>query len=293
MKVIMTGATGFTGSHILPLLLKQNWDVSCLVRETSDLSKIPRDQVAIRIGDVKRKSSLLEAFQGQDILINVTSLGFGHAANIVQSAVQSGIKRAVFFSTTSIYTTLNPESKQIRLTAEKRIRESGLEYTIIRPTMIYGSSRDRNICKFVKFIQMSPVFPVFGSGEFLIQPVFVKDLARAVIQILDTQVTIGQAYNLSGKTALSLKEIVDEISGQLEKKIYLLNLPPAPFILGLKTIEKLFIPFPISSEQIQRFNEDKAFSHQKAEEDFGYDPISFSEGLSYELEDMEIKKFHD
>lgn len=286
MKILVTGATGFTGSYVLPLLLQKEWNVACFVRETSDISSLPLDQVTLKYGDLADKESITRALEGMDTLVNVASLGFGLASNIIGAAKDAGVKRAVFFSTTSIFTTLNPGSKAIRLEAERLIQESGIPYTIIRPTMIYGSSRDRNLCKFIKFINRFPFFPVFGTGEFKLQPVYVADLGQAVVSILSTDKSVGNAYNLSGGTEITHNEMIQIIAKSLGKRIYLFRLPPGPFILFLSLLEKASLRFPITSEQIQRFNEHKVFSHQDAEEDFGYTPRSFASGLELELREM-------
>jgi uncharacterized protein YbjT (DUF2867 family) len=286
MKILVTGATGFTGSWVVPLLLEKGWDVACFVRETSDISLLPVDKIDLRVGDLNDEESIRTALEGRDTLVNIASLGFGNASNIVMAAKGAEVQRAVFFSTTSIYTGLNPDSKAIRLEAENVIKGSGIPYTIIRPTMIYGSSRDRNLCKFIQFINLSPIFPVFGSGEYQLQPVFVGDLAQAVVSILSTEQTINQAYNLSGGSVLTLNQFVQEISDSLGKRIWILTLPPGPFIWFLSLLEGANLKFPIKSEQIQRFNEHKAFSHQKAYNDFSYSPRSFAEGLFIELREM-------
>lgn len=286
MKILVTGATGFTGSYVVPALLEQGWEVACFVRKTSQTGYLPKDRVELRYGDLMDKGSLLAALEGIDTLVNIASLGFGNAANVVGAAVESGISRAIFFSTTSIYTTLNPDTKAVRLAAERLIMDSGIPYTIIRPTMIYGSPRDRNICKFIRFIKVSPVFPVFGTGEYKLQPVFVEDLAYAVVAILSSDRTIGKSYNLSGGSELTLKEFIRVISEHLGKKTSLIHFPPKPFVLLLSLIEKASIRLPIKSEQIQRFNEHKVFSHQDAADDFGYSPLLFSEGLQIELKEM-------
>ena len=286
MKILVTGATGFTGSYVVPALLEKGWDVTCFVRETSDIRVLPVDKIALRYGDLNDGVSIKTALQGMDTLVNIASLGFGHATNLVNAAKESGVTRAVFFSTTAIFTTLNPDSKAIRLEAERLVQESGIPSTIIRPTMIYGSSRDRNICKFIRFIKLSPVFPIFGSGEFKLQPVYVGDLSKAVVEILLSDRTIGKSYNLSGGSEFTLNDFIREISEGLNKRIGLVHLPPKPFVFLLSLIEKASIKFPIKSEQIQRFNEHKVFSHQNATDDFGYMPMTFSEGLLIELKEM-------
>lgn len=288
MKVLVTGATGFTGSYTVPLLINQGYDVSCFVRNSSDLGHLPSNKFKLIYGDLDQKDTILEALNQVDFLVNIASLGFGHASIVVDSAVSAGIKRAVFFSTTSIFTTLNPESKSIRLEAEKLIKDSNLAYTIIRPTMIYGSSRDRNICKFISFINKSPIFPVFGKGNNKIQPVHVQDLANAVVEILGSENTIGKTYNISGGSVLTLNELIDGIAHFSGKSIIKMYVPSTPFVYLLSLLEKVSIPFPIKSEQIQRLNEDKDFEYYPAKIDFGYSPREFMDGLKEEINEMGI-----
>lgn len=286
MKVLVTGATGFTGSHTVPYLLEEDLDIYCFVRESSDLSCLPLGKVNLVYGDLDDKSSLNKALKKVDTLVNIASLGFGHAPGIIKAAVEEKINRVIFFSTTSIYTTLNPKSKKVRLDAEKRIKDSSLNFTILRPTMIYGSSRDRNICKFIRFINKSPIFPVFGSGDNKQQPVYVNDVAASVVNILRSDETIGKSYNISGGTVLTLNELVELIAKFLGNEIYRLHLPSKPMVKLFRFLEILSLPLPISSEQIQRLNEDKAFDHDRATRDFGYSPIPIENGLRNELLEM-------
>src|SRR5215211_113454 len=101
--------------------------------------------------------------QGADALINIVSLGFGHADSILRAAKEAGIQRAIFISTTAIFTQLNAKSKSIRMDAERLIKSSGLAYTILRPTMIYGSDHDRNMWRLIQFMRYSSIVPIFGD----------------------------------------------------------------------------------------------------------------------------------
>src|SRR5688572_5891103 len=199
MKIFVIGATGFTGSHVVPLLLKSGYEVRCLYRASSDRSLLSDPKIEWELGDVSDSQSLSIAMQGADALVNIASLGFGHADSIISAAKIMGIERAIFISTTAIFTQLNAPSKKIRVAAELAIETSGLKYTILRPTMIYGSNRDRNMWRLIRFMRYSPIVPVFGDGKYLQQPIYVNDVAQAVVSCLDSDKTIGKSYNISGK----------------------------------------------------------------------------------------------
>lgn len=283
MKILVTGGTGFTGSRVVPLLLKNGYEVRCLYRERSDRSLLSNLEIEWTLGDVSNADTLSSAMQGTDVLVNIASLGFGHADSIIHAAKKAGIKRAVFISTTAIFTQLNAGSKQVRLAAETAIQNSGLDYTILRPTMIYGSPRDRNMWRLIRFMRYSPIVPIFGDGKYLQQPIFVDDVAAAILGCLKADVTIGVSYNIAGKHPLTYNEVIDMIAKGMNKRVWKPHIPSKPVVSLLGLFERMRFPFPIKAEQVLRLNENKNFSYTEAQRDFGYSPLSFEEGIGLEL----------
>jgi len=283
MKIFVTGATGFTGSRVVPLLLKSGYAVRCLYRVSSDRSPLNGLNIEWVLGDVSDTESLTSAMQGTDVLVNIASLGFGHADSIIRAAKDAGIKRAIFISTTAIFTQLNAPSKKVRVAAELAVETSGPNYTILRPTMIYGSPRDRNMWRLIKFMRLSPIVPIFGDGKYLQQPIFVDDVAAAVLGCLKADITIGKSYNIAGKHALTYNEVIDTLARAMNKRVWKLHVPSKPVVGLLKLFEKMHIPFPIKAEQVLRLNENKDFSYAEAGRDFGFSPLSFEEGIGLEL----------
>jgi nucleoside-diphosphate-sugar epimerase len=286
MKIFVTGATGFTGSRLVPLLLNNGHEVRCLYRASSDRSSLPQPEIEWAVGDLSDSESLTTAMQGTDALVNIASLGFGHADSIITAAKNAGIKRAIFISTTAIFTQLNAPSKKVRVAAELTIESSGLKYTILRPTMIYGSPRDRNMWRLIRFIKISPIVPIFGDGKYLQQPIFVDDVAQAVVSCLANENTIGKSYNIAGKQALTYNQVIDTIAKKMNKRVWKIHIPSKPVVGLLTLFEKFHIPFPIKAEQVLRLNEDKAFSYEEASKDFGFSPRSFEEGIGLEIHDI-------
>jgi nucleoside-diphosphate-sugar epimerase len=286
MRVLVTGATGFTGSFVVPALVERGHDVACYVRSSSPTARLPLDRISLCYGDLSEPALLEAALRGQQVLVNLASLGFGHAPDIVNAALGAGIRRAVFFSTTAIFTRLDSRSKAIRLAAEEAIRSSRLDYTILRPTMIYGTSRDRNLCRLIRFVKRWRFVPVPGAGQALQQPVYVEDLARAVVRVLDTKATVGKEYNLSGARAVSFSAMIDTVAGLLEIRAVKVHLPVTVLAAAVSAAKQASIPLPVSAEQVLRLTEDKAFDHAEAARDFGYAPRSLQEGILLELREM-------
>ncbi|HUE97605.1 MAG TPA: NAD-dependent epimerase/dehydratase family protein [Anaerolineales bacterium] len=283
MKVFVTGGTGFTGSYVVSLLIKNGYEVRCLYRPGSDRSAYRQPQLEWALGDISDSQVLSASMQGTDALVNIASLGFGHADSIVRAAQVAGIQRAVFVSTTAIFTQLNAKSKQIRVAAENAIETSGLKYTILRPTMIYGSPRDRNMWRLIRFMRYSPIVPIFGDGNYLQQPIYVGDVAQAIVSCLCNDQTIVKSYNIAGKHPLTYNQVIDTIAKQMSKRVWKIHIPSAPVISLLKFFERFHIPFPIKGEQVLRLNENKNFSYEEAGRDFGFSPLAFEEGIKIEL----------
>ncbi|HNQ95766.1 MAG: NAD(P)H-binding protein [Anaerolineales bacterium] len=283
MKIFVTGATGFTGSRVVPLLLKNGYEVRCLYRASSDRSTLSDPKIEWAQGDLSDTQNLTIAMQGTDALVNIASLGFGHADSIIRAAKDAGIKRALFISTTAIFTQLNAKSKKVRVAAELAIETSGLKYTILRPTMIYGSPRDRNMWRLIRFIRFSPIIPVFGDGESLQQPIYVDDVAQAVMSCVSNDKTIDKSYNIAGKHPLTYNDVIDTIARQMNKRVWKLHVPSKPVVAMLSLFERVRIPFPIKAEQVLRLNENKDFSFTEAQKDFGFSPLAFEEGIENEL----------
>jgi nucleoside-diphosphate-sugar epimerase len=282
--ILLTGATGFLGSYVLDELVKRGYKVTCFVRETSNLAKIKQMNIPYIFGELDDYTSICNALKGKESLINIASLGFGHAPNIVKACQKMNINRAVFISTTGIFTKLNPASKGIRLDAERLIKESNLDYTIIRPTMIYGTPKDRNMWRLITYLKRSPILPILGDGTYLQQPVYVKDLAWAVVSAYETNLSVKKVYNISGLKALAYNEVVDATGKALGKKVIKIYIPKKISYGLLRIYEKLSNNPKLKAEQVLRLNENKDFSHEEAARDFGYKPKSFEEGIKLEIE---------
>jgi nucleoside-diphosphate-sugar epimerase len=283
MRLFVTGGTGFSGSRVVPLLLKNGYQVRCLHRPGSDRSPLPELEIEWAEGDLSDSQTLASSMRGSNALVNIASLGFGHVDSILRAAKDSGIRRAIFISTTAIFTQLNARSKQVRLDAEQAIQTSGLEYTILRPTMIYGSPRDRNMWRLIRLMRLSLVVPVFGDGSHLQQPIHVDDVAQAVVSCLSSDQTICKSYNIAGKVPLTYNHVIDTIAKQMNRRIWKLHIPAGPVVSLLMLFERMHVSLPIKAEQVLRLNEDKSFSYEDAQRDFGFSPGIFEDGIAMEL----------
>src|SRR5262249_29124826 len=156
-----------------------------------------------------------------------------------------------------IFTALEPPTKRVRLAAEEAIRASGLAYTILRPTMIYGTARDRNMARLIRYVQRWPVIPVFGSGRARYQPVHVGDVAAAALACLRCRESEKKVYTVSGASVLTLDAIIDTVCRLLGRRVARVHVPAAPVAGLMQALERRGLRLPLRAEQIQRLEEDK------------------------------------
>jgi NADH dehydrogenase len=173
---------------------------------------------------------------------------------------------------------------QTKWAAEELVRHSGLDYTIFRPSLIYGP-RDQFINLFARMIRLSPAVPLLGSPNARFQPVPVEAVAAAFTRSLSQPKSVGQIYDLCGPGALTLSEIVDQIMGVLQRRRLKLQVP-----LGLARCQAALLEFifrsllrkasPLNRDQLIMLQEDTVGNPQPANELFGLKPVTLREGIA-------------
>ncbi len=280
-RILLTGATGLLGKEILNLLLTGGYEVGCLVRESSPrASRLEGAPVEVLHGDAGSAGDLRRALAGVDALVHVA--GIEHVPSVVEAARAAGVRRLVVVGSTSAHSAYEFRSGPKRK-MEGVVRGSGLDWTIVRPTMIYGSERDKNVHRLLRFLDRSPIFPIFGPGTNLWQPVYHEDCARGVYEALVRPAAVRRAYDLPGASPLPSATLVETAARALGKNARLVRLPLEPIRRALILAETLRLPLPVKSEQVLRLREDKAYPYDDARRDLDYAPRPFHEGVALEV----------
>lgn len=282
--ILITGITGLTGRYLLDIVTENNLtkEILCTVRENSDVALLQEKGVKYVNADVNDVNSLRKVASDDHISMVIHLVNIRSAPNILTIASEYNIKRVIIISTTGIYSRFNQYSA-IYKELEVKIIKSNLDYTIIRPTMIYGNHRDKNIHKLVKLANRLPVFPIIGSGKNLFQPIYARDLAYVVFQSMMSNISIKKIYDVSGKDPIEYKEMIRLIYHNLGKPFRTFTVP---FVFAsIVGYVANYIPWTfLDKEKIDRLKEDKNYGHDLAKKELGFQPISFEEGIVYEIE---------
>jgi uncharacterized protein YbjT (DUF2867 family) len=287
MKLMVTGGSGFLGGYVLREAARRgHWTVA-LARSQAAAGAVTALGALPVSGNLNDADALVDAFSANrcDVLVNLASLGFGHAPVIVAAAERAGIPRAVFVSTTAVTTTLAATSKRVRLLAEQAIREAAFDWTILRPTMIYGDPGDRNLSRLLPLLRRAPVLPIPG-GKNLQQPVHAADVADAVLAAAERPAAAGHTYDVAGPEPLTFAELLRTSARAVASRTRFVPVPLSPVVAAARGYELVSRNPRIRVEQLRRLAEDKAFAIDHAVRDLGYAPRSFADGIRAEARAM-------
>jgi nucleoside-diphosphate-sugar epimerase len=197
----------------------------------------------------------------------------------------SGARRVVVLSSTSRFTKVgSSDSAEYAIAAklidgEKRVRawatSRGIEWIILRPTLIYGLARDKNIGEIARFIRRFGFFPLLGKANGLRQPIHALDVATACISALLARNAANQAYNISGGETIAYRDMVTHVFGALGRRPRLLTVPFWAFRLAVAVLRGLPHYRQWSTAMVERMNRDLVFDHTEAARDFGFKPRGF------------------
>ena len=294
-ELLVTGASGHSAKYFFERLEAENYDkkIKCLVRKNSQIEHLRQSKLNLEfiLVDFENIGDLKNSMAGVKTVLHTASIRLSKI--VIKAGREVGVEWFICVHTTVRYSKFKSASADY-IEIEDGLLKKYTNLTILRPTLIYGSSRDRNFWRLINFVNSYNVFPVFGSGKNLMQPVNAEDLGNAYFKVLQNRNnTFGKQYNLSGKDQLTYISILKEISSALGKKVFFIYLPIWISLVGAYIMNMLLgSRFPISVEQVQRMTEDKIFPFDEAYKDFGYSPMSFKDGIRREVNEL-IGKPHN
>jgi uncharacterized protein YbjT (DUF2867 family) len=280
--IAVTGPLGFVASRLLPLLEARGTRVLAIVRPGRDASVLRAWRgVEVRAGDFADPASLRGAFAGADAVVHLAGLAL--VPGMLPAILADGVPAGVFVSSAGVYTKLRSAGADAKRAGEAALRATSMAFTILRPSMIYGTPRDRNIVRLLRWIDRNPIVPAPLGGITPQQPVHVDDLAAAILASLERPQAARGEYDTGGPEALPLRTLIHECARAMGRPAWVLPLPLAPAHAAAVLARRLRVPFPVSPEQVLRLAESKAVDIAPARRDLGFSPRSFREGVAAEV----------
>ncbi len=309
MKVLITGATGFIGGHLVHKMVADGYQCRCLVRKNSNLANLADiiDKIELFEGDIQDKQTLNGI--GKDVEAVIHLAAHGHVAavtdesykmfndinikgtqNLIESCLtNTSIIKFIHFSSTAAMglikdVPVNEDSKpQPRTPYQKSKRESeimALSYfetrqfpvIVLRPCMVYGPGGEGEFLKISRLIKKG-IFPKVGFGKNLTPAVYVDDVVQAAILAVEKGMP-GSTYIIASETSFELDRIRELVLKELGINRFYPFLPKGIAVLGAGVIEffsKIMKKEPIVTRQnIRSTFTDRVFDISRAKEELGY-----------------------
>lgn len=273
MRIFVTGGSGFVGRAVIDQLLQQGHEVSALMRKPRP--ELKRQGLTQISGDTTQAHSLDGALQGCDAVIHLVGiirefpsrditfsrLHIDSTRNLIEAAQQQGVSRFLHMSANGSRPDGVSAYHRSKWAAEELVRASDLQWTIFRPSLIFGPG-DEFINMLAPMVKYSPLVPVFGDGDYLLQPAHVENIAQAFTRSLQLSASYGRSYSCCGPQALSYNQLLDLIGTSIGRpKVRKLH-QPLGLIKPMISLLQGCPLFPITRDQLQMLVEGNTCSDQ-------------------------------
>jgi NADH dehydrogenase len=239
--ILVMGGTGFIGSAVVKELLRRGEQVAAFGRDSDKMRRRLGTSVDAREGDVRDPASLTEAMRAIDTVINAVQFPGSPIENRrkgwtfeeidlkgtrhqVDAAKLAGVRRFVYVSGVGAAKESDRHWFRYKWEAEQYVQRSGLRWSIVRPTWVYGPE-DVSLNRFLGFARALPFVPMFGSGTQEMQPVFIDDVARVIADAALRPEAAGQVFELGGPEVMTMNEVITTLLDVKGKKRFLLHQP--------------------------------------------------------------------
>jgi uncharacterized protein YbjT (DUF2867 family) len=292
MNILLTGATGFVGSHMLERLVADGHHVRALVRDRMALDKPPgRGSVEGVSGDVVTGNGLDDAAQGCEAVIHLVGIiqetrdatfekvHHQGTVKVLNAATKAGVRRFVHMSALGARADGVSEYQTSKWRAEEAVRASGVEFVILRPSIIFGP-RDGFVTQMVEVMRSTPLMrPVPGHGRYPFRPVYIADVVECFVQSLTNPAATGQTIALVGGEELTLNELLRAVAEAIGVRKPAVHVPFPIMMMNAKLMAKVMKHPPVTPDQLRMLKEGSTADPAPMREIFHISPVGFSEGL--------------
>ena len=289
--ILITGGTGFVGSHLIKRLIDEGHKVRCVIREGSKkIDRIKGLGAEIVHGDVTDADSLIDACKGIDTIIHLVgiiqeekgmtfqSIHVDGTRNLVNAAKKNNVRLFYYQSANGADKDGKTAYYKTKAEAEEIVKASGMDYIIFRPSLIYGDG-DQFVLRLKKIIHDAPVIPIIGSGESLLQPIFIDDLVACLIKAITTPQLKNRIFCIAGPEQIRFKDVVIRIADAMGVKRPSFHVPVFLMRPAAMLMEAILPKPPVTVDQITMIQMDNICDIKDMKEVFNIEPISFNEGL--------------
>lgn len=272
------GATSLVGDSLLPLLIDDGWQVVAYSRKKVNYSHN-------QIKWLNPSQSNAHRYETDTVPYWLCLTPIWVLPDYFEMFKSHGAKRIIALSSTSRFSKLastdaKEQTMANRMAAGEKALQTwaeanNIEWIVLRPTLIYGFGKDKNISEIARFIACFGFFPLLGEARGLRQPIHVDDVASSCLAALTSPLVANHAYNISGGETLSYKEMIIRVFIALKRRPRLITIPLPAFRFAIACLRLIPRFRTWSASMAERMNNDLVFDHSEASEAFNFSPRTF------------------
>ncbi len=290
--ILVTGATGFVGGHVVHALRADRRDVRCLVRDRRKAETLETWGCELVEGDVTEPASVRAAVAGCDTVVHLVAIRQGRkeqfqrimvdgTRELLAASTEAGVTRFVHMSALGT----GPDTKDLvpyygaKWEEEQDVKAGGIPYVIFRPSFIFA--RDGGILPtFVKLAKLTPVTPIIGSGRQRIQPIWADDVAAHFAKAVDLDAATDRTFELGGPDAVSWNEFWERLKRALGQRRPSVHVPIGLMKLNALVTERLPGNIPLTRDLLKMLEHgDNVVTDTSAVQVFGLPLVPLDEQL--------------
>lgn len=289
---LVTGAAGVMGTRLVTRLSAQGRQVRALVLPGDPLqSRIQHLGCDIVYGDVSDAGSLAGICRDVDSVYHLAAVILSHdpsvftrvnlngTANLVSEAKRAGVKHFIYVSSASVVYPRRTPYAESKLAAEGVVRDSGVPYTIVRPTLVYERGGGQELMLFLDYLRRFPVVPFIGAGGAIKRPVWSEDIVDGLARLSGASVALGKTYNFSGSEPISMLELARLLLAYHDAARPFIHLPVWLCRLAATIASALMARPPLTQSAIAGIVNDADLDPTLAMRELGYAPLGVRAGF--------------
>ncbi len=292
--ILITGATGFIGRALVRQFSETGQQVRVLLRSSPKSPRLPKGvPVEVAVVSLNDERGIRAALRGVDQIYHLaTAATQGRGGSLfttdiegtrtlAQVAANAGIERLVYLSHIGADRASAFPIHKAKGIAEEYIRRSGVPYTIIRSSVVFGPE-DHFTNNLSRLIRMSPgIMPIPNNGRILIQPLWVEDLVTCLIWALQNPDTVNQTYDIGGGEYFTVRQVIETLMGITHTRRMIVPIPP-PYMRVLFVMLDAFLPsFNVSTYWLDYVAVNRTCPVENLPRTFGLMPARFAYRLDY------------
>jgi NADH dehydrogenase len=285
--VLVTGANGFIGKVIVSHLLERGWRVKAMMRSSRACL------AEVSIADMRNEASLRIALKDVAVVVHLAAaksdepdsedINVEGARRLVAACRAAGCRRVINISTQSAKIQRKGIYGRTKSGADEVLHGSELDVTTLMPSIVYGEEKSGVFGTMLSCIRRLPVIPVLGDGRWVSAPIYVGDVAQAIIACIEHDNTIGKRYDLGGPEHIRFDELVDKLAALLSLKRPKFHIPFRIGLFGVRVVSLLLPKTPVTVSNVLGSNQNTDIDIGSARRDFGFNPLDLNTGLQLVL----------